>query len=84
LSEESKMNDTYLEMIELKGGEFALRRANSEDVPLVTIQFSDEAKELMLGEGSEIAKVMVNAGVQAVAVAYQSRSEAEKKYRVVH
>ncbi len=71
-------------MVELDNGNFVLRKADSKDEPLVSINFSQEAKDMMFGNDSEVAKVMVSAGAQAVASFHQSRLEAERKHRVIH
>lgn len=41
--------EAVLELVQLEGGELALRNAGSENEPLVKIQFSDEVKAI-LGE----------------------------------
>lgn len=41
--------EAVLELVQLEGGELALRNAGSEKEPLVKIQFSDELKAI-LGE----------------------------------
>ena len=41
--------EAILELVQLEGGELALRNAGSEQEPLVKIQFSDEVKAI-LGE----------------------------------
>jgi hypothetical protein len=88
LSNENQLNEEFLVMVKLEDGSYALRRASEESdqdqEPLVKISFSDEAKELMLNNDAEIAKVMVNAGAQAVASYHQQRIELERKHRVLH
>ena len=39
--------EAILELVQLEGGEPALRNAGSESAPLVTIQFNEELKELL-------------------------------------
>ena len=59
------MTEVY-EIIEAEEGGFALRRVDSEDEAVVTIQFSGEARKF-LGEASgEIAKAMIEAGIEQV------------------
>ncbi len=79
-----EVKNTFLEMVELEDGSYALQKSDADDAPLVTIHFSEEAKEMMVNNDAEIAKVMVNAGAQAVAAYHQNRAEAEKKHRVIH
>lgn len=59
------MTEVY-EIIEAEEGGFVLRRVDSDDEPVVTIQFSGEARKF-LGEASgEIAKTMIEAGIEQV------------------
>ena len=45
----------YWEIIELANGEVALRRADSNDDPLLVIRFSDEAKERLKEQRVQVA-----------------------------
>jgi hypothetical protein len=54
----------YWEIIELANGEVALRRADSNDDPLLIIRFSDEAKERLKDQRLDVARAMISAGVQ--------------------
>ena len=73
------MSSTVLEIVELPSGEIALRRSNGEGEPLVKIAFSKETDEMMPVMKLEIAKAMMEAGVQAYAdlaeEMHQSRQE---------
>lgn len=71
------MASTVFEIVELANGEFVLRRADGrassvEEVnekngePLVSIKFSKEALKFLDGNSSEIAKVMIEAGLLEV------------------
>lgn len=57
------MSTSFLEIIELSDGRLVLRRAEDEAV-LVTLDFSDQAKEFLQGQHIEIAKAMFSAGMQ--------------------
>ncbi|TWH65032.1 hypothetical protein LX59_01974 [Azomonas agilis] len=57
------MSTSFLEIIELSDGRLVLRRAEDETV-LVTLDFSDQAKEFLQGQHIEIAKAMFSAGMQ--------------------
>lgn len=57
------MPTSFLEIIELPDGRLVLRRAEDETV-LVTLDFSEQAKEFLQGQHVEIAKAMFNTGVQ--------------------
>ena len=60
------MSSTLYEIIELANGEFVLQRSGRADEPLVTIKFSKEAKEFLSGNGADVAKSMIEAGIQEV------------------
>ncbi|WP_000027404.1 hypothetical protein [Acinetobacter baumannii] len=56
--------EAVLELVQLEGGELALRNAGSEKEPLVKIQFSDELKAILLGEQTPIvAQHMIQAAL---------------------
>ncbi|MCL6414754.1 hypothetical protein MIB92_03750 [Aestuariirhabdus sp. Z084] len=76
------MPASYLEIVELPSGEIVLQRSDEEE-PLVTINFSEEAK-LFLQEGHvEVAKAMINAGIAMVGSMAEGASEVEAP-RTVH
>ncbi len=54
----------YWEIIELANGEIALRKADSDDEPILTIRFSDEAKDRLRDQTIDVARAMISAGVQ--------------------
>ncbi len=61
---------SVLEIIELKNGDIVLQpadNADSEEAPMVTIRFSDEAIDHMPYMKLEVAKAMIQAGIQAFA-----------------
>lgn len=57
------MPTSFLEIVELPDGRIALRRADDEEA-LVVLDFSADAKAFLQGQHVEVAKVMLNAGVQ--------------------
>ena len=61
------MSESVLEIIELPNGEYALKRADGEGEPLVNIRLSDESKHYLDGAALDVVKVMIQAGIQAVA-----------------
>ncbi|MFK7831159.1 MAG: hypothetical protein AB8B57_15405, partial [Congregibacter sp.] len=61
------MPTSLLEIVDLGDGEIVLQRADDDGDPLVTIRFSDEARIYMLDHGLEVAKAMIQAGIQAAA-----------------
>ena len=60
------MTTAALEIVELGDGEVALRRADGEGEDLVTIQFSDEAVAYLRDAHVDIARAMINTGIQIV------------------
>ena len=72
------MPAALLEIIDLGDGEIVLQRADDDSEPLVTIQFSEESQIYLSDNGLEVAKAMIQAGIQAAAViAEQGEQEAE-------
>ena len=61
------MSTSLLEIVDLGDGEVVLRRVEGDAEPLVSIQFSDEANAYLMGNNLEIAKVMIQAGIEAAA-----------------
>lgn len=61
------MAASLLEIIEIASGEFVLQRAGGEGGPLVNIRFSDESRHYLAEARLEIAKAMIQAGIQAAA-----------------
>jgi hypothetical protein len=67
---------SLLEIIDRGDGEIVVQRVDDESGPLVTICFSDEARAYMLDNGLEVAKAMIQAGIQA-AVVISERGDTE-------
>ena len=61
------MSTSLLEIVDLGDGEVVLQRADDESEPLVSIQFSEEASAYLMDNNLEVAKVMIQAGIQAAA-----------------
>ena len=61
------MPSSFLEIIELADGEIVLQRAEDDSEPMVRIRFSEEARLYMMDNGLEVAKAMMQAGIQAAA-----------------
>jgi hypothetical protein len=70
------MSASLLEIVDLGDGEIVLQRADDDSEPLVSIRFSDEARIYLMDNGLEVAKVMIQAGIQAAAaIAEQAEQE---------
>ena len=70
------MPASLLEIVDLGDGEIVLQRAEDDSEPLVTIRFSDETRIYLMDNSLEVAKAMIQAGIQAAA-AIVERTEAE-------
>ena len=62
------MSTSLLEIVDRGDGEIVLQRADSDSEPLVTVNFSDEARIYIMDNSLEVAKAMIQAGIQAAAV----------------
>lgn len=72
------MSTSILEIVELSDGEIVLQHAEGENGPLVTIRFSEESRLYLMGNGLEVARAMIQAGIQAAAeLAEQGEVELE-------
>ncbi len=84
------MSTSFLEIVELDDGEVVLQHSDdSEAEPLVRIQFSEESRLYMMDNGLEVAKAMIQAGIQAAAaIAEQGEAEMavanEEAVRTLH
>ncbi|MBU3847414.1 MAG: hypothetical protein H9855_10680 [Candidatus Acinetobacter avistercoris] len=58
--------EAILELVQLEGGELALRNADSEKDPLLTIQFNDDIKALLGDQMPIIAQQMIQAALLAL------------------
>lgn len=61
------MSSSLLEIVDLGDGEVVLQRADDDSEPLVSIQFSEEASAYLMDNNLDVAKVMIQAGIQAAA-----------------
>jgi hypothetical protein len=57
-----------LEIVDLGDGDIVLQRADDDSEPLVTIHFSEETRIYLMDNGLEVAKAMIQAGIEAAAV----------------
>ena len=83
------MSTSLLEIVDLGDGEIVLQRADGDSEPLVTIHFSDESRLYLMDNGLEVAKAMIQAGIQAAAtLAEQAELEVEEstetRARILH
>ncbi|MBQ0756669.1 MAG: hypothetical protein KBT54_06145 [Amphritea sp.] len=89
------MSDMFLEIIELEDGQIALRRADSDDAPIMKISFSDDVRAQLEDECIDVAKVMLTAGIHMIsdlnvqaayvsALENDSEDEAESQPQIIH
>ena len=83
------MSTSLLEIVDLGDGEIVLQRADDDSEPLVRINFSGESQLYLLDNGLEVAKAMIQAGLQAAAVMAEQaeveiESEADSAPRILH
>lgn len=55
--------EVILELVQLEGGELALRNAGSEQDPLITIQFNPEVKAMLGEQTTVLAQHMIQAAL---------------------
>jgi len=58
---------SYLELVELPNGDIVLQRADDDGEPLVVISFSEESRQFMTAPPLEVARAMIQAGIQVAA-----------------
>ncbi|MCP8898812.1 hypothetical protein [Gilvimarinus xylanilyticus] len=59
------MSASLYEIVELANGEVVLQRADEEGEPLLSIKFSTESQSFMREGKFDIAKAMIEAGMEA-------------------
>ena len=60
------MSTPLYEIIEIEAGEYALQRTDVEEEPVVIVRFSAQAMEFLNTAQGEIARTMIEAGIQRV------------------
>ncbi len=63
-STKTHVHETTVELVHLDNGDIALRRADLPEQPMVVIKFSDISLSLLTLDKMEIARAMVEAGIQ--------------------
>lgn len=76
--------EMVLEIIELESGELAIRNADSDDEPMIKVNFSEELRDKLSGEYLDVARVMLTAGIQMVAESGLELNEAEEPEPTIH
>lgn len=65
---------TY-KIIQLDNGDIALAREDSDELPVVTIHFSKQAKDYLNGADGDVATQMIEAGIRCVEDLVQQDSD---------
>ncbi len=61
------MSSSLLEIVEMPNGDIVLQRSDEDGEPLVVIQFSEESRVYLMDGTMEVARAMIQAGIQAAA-----------------
>lgn len=75
------MPSSFLEIVELPNGDIVLLRADGEGDPLVNIRFSDESKSYMPEARLEIARAMIQAGIETAVMLSENEDGTESELR---
>ena len=59
------MSDPVIELIQLENGDIALRHSDAPDDHLVTIKFSEQLRGFLQFDQMEVARAMVEAGMES-------------------
>lgn len=82
------MTSSIYEIVMLPDGEVVLQRASGDGEPLVKISFSEEVQNYLGASGMEVARAMIDAGIEAVEeLATEEQvfeSEEDLEERVLH
>lgn len=71
---------TLYEIVELEDGEIVLRRAEKDSgKPLVSIQFSEEALYFLNESKFNVAKAMIEAGIEVANEVYAELEDSEEE-----
>jgi hypothetical protein len=65
----------YWEIVRLTDGSFALQSSEENDAPLVRIEFSEFAEDMLKDQLVEVAQAMIGAGVQAASFVEEATIE---------
>lgn len=60
------MSSTLYEVVMLTNGDVVLKRADETEEPLIRISFSDEARFFLNDLQLDVARAMIDAGIEAV------------------
>ena len=81
---------SVLEIIEMVNGDIVLKPAGENNKPLLTIRFSGETNKYVSNDRIEVAKAMINAGIDALSELKHVKLDLEENFdeipsdRVLH
>lgn len=75
----TQIQETTVELVQLDNGDIALRRADLPEQPMVVIKFSDVSLSLLTLDKMDIARAMVEAGIQRFGQIQSRRMEEAKE-----
>lgn len=80
------MSSSFYEIVMLPDGEVVLQRADEKGEPLIRISFSEEALCYLRDGSIDVAKAMIDAGIDAVEVlgSDSPADEDDLEKRVLH
>jgi hypothetical protein len=84
------VSSSFLEIVEMPNGDVVLQRADDDGEPLVVVQFSEESRIYLMDGTLEVARAMIQAGIQAAAqLAEQGEVElgeelTDEQTRIIH
>ncbi len=81
------MSSSFYEIVMLPDGEVVLQRADEEGEPLIRINFSEEALYYLREGSMDVAKAMIDAGIDAVELLGNeppATDEEDLEQRVLH
>lgn len=58
--------ETMLELVQIKEGRLVLRHMDSEEEPLLTIDFSDKLQDILGSDAQQIGQHMIQAAIQTI------------------
>jgi len=77
----NQMSTALYEIVMLPNGDFALQRADENEEPLIRIHFSEDARAMLQDAGMDVAKAMIDAGIDVVEQLGEESEQEEQDYR---
>jgi hypothetical protein len=72
------VSSAFLEIVEMPNGDIALQSSDEGSEPLVIIQFSRESRVYLMDSTLEVARAMIQAGIETAArLAEQGEGESD-------